>query len=844
MNTFDRLLEQFIPKHYSLKIDLTKRKEREFRGVVTITGNLPKDGSDIKLHAHELDILQATIDDVGAGATASKQDDTVTLHSNLPLKAGEHVISVEFTGAITDPMHGLYPSYFKLDSEDKELLATQFESHHAREAFPCIDEPSAKATFDLMLVTEPGITTIANTPVKEQQETDGNLVTTFETSPKMSTYLLAWVTGDLGYTEAKTKDDVTVRIYCTPNKVEQTKFALDTAVKVLEFYNQYFAIDYPLPKCDMIALPDFSSGAMENWGCITYRETGLLCDDKNTSLSRKQYIAMVIAHELAHQWFGNLVTMKWWDDLWLNESFATWIEFLACNHIFPDWKLWTQFFTDETMNALDRDGLASVQKVRQEVNNPEEIRTLFDSAIVYAKGANLLNMLHSYLGADDFRDGLRIYLKRHQYGNTDSSDLWQALDEASGKDVGTFMQPWTSQPGHPVVSVDFADQAAKISQKRFFSNPKEGRNDSTIWPVPLLGNGELDKELLNSQETTAKITSDTLTYLNHGRSGFYLTAYSKDHTAKLADAVKKGKLAEIDRLGLLNDNISLNSAGLQPISQNLQLLEAYRQEDSEPVWAAIADQIGSLKMLVSEDEELKAKLRKFVGQLADTQYKRLGWQRIANESVQDELLRPSIVGMKCFSEEPEVLKYAKNLFNQATQPEDILSEIRGIIFATATKHGGVDEFEKLLGWYRATNSAEERIRIAAGICSTEKPELIERVIKMLISDEVKLQDLFYWFVYLIRNRHARQQAWKWMQDNWQWITKNFGNDMHYTEFPRYSASAFSTPEQLELYRQFFTPKLDLPALERTIRQGFEDIEARVLWRQRDIESLAAYLRSI
>ena len=566
----NRFYRHFQPTHYVLDINL-EREKRTFDGTVTITGAVAAD--TIKLHAHKLVIASAQIDGQPAAFTQNEQDELAITRDGLA--AGEHTVVVAFSGEITNPMHGLYPCYFKLDGKNEELLATQFESHHAREVFPCVDEPEAKATFDLTLRTESGVTALSNTPIKDQAEQDGKLTTRFQTTPTMSTYLLAWVVGKLDYHEGKTKDGVIVRAYATPDKKEQLAYAVDAAVKCLEFYNDYFNIPYPLEKCDLIALPDFSSGAMENWGCITFRETGLLVDE-HTSTRVKQYVVMVIAHELAHQWFGNLVTMKWWNDLWLNESFANWIEFLATDHIHPEWDMWTQYFDDETTYAFERDSLSHVQKIQQEVSTPEEIQTLFDPAIVYAKGGSLLNMLHAWLGADAFKEGLRIYLNRHKYTNTEANDLWRALGEASGRDVVGFMTPWIAQAGVPFVSVAETQNGTELTQKRFFSNPKEAKayTAQTTWPIPLLSGGQLTKDLLDEQTATVPNTTTTRPLLiNQGRTGYYLSNYTAEHTARLADQVTAGDMAVIDRLGLLSDSLSVSEAGLQSYLESLTLLD-------------------------------------------------------------------------------------------------------------------------------------------------------------------------------------------------------------------------------------------------------------------------------
>lgn len=843
MSNLRQLHTIFSPSNYDIKLAL-QRVERTFSGVVRITGHAPRQTEELVVHAKDLAITSVTVDGHDVTSNPSIFDELI-IKGTTPFAAGTHIIEFRFSGAITDPMNGLYPCYFTLDGHAEELLATQFESHHAREVFPCIDEPGAKATFDLELTTEPGITVIANAPVKSQAEQDGKLITSFSTTPVMSTYLLAWVAGKLAYKEAKTKDGVIVRSYSTPDKVAQTAFSLEVATHTIEFFDEYFATPYPLPKFDMIALPDFSSGAMENWGCTTFRETALLLDPQNYSPASRQYVASVVAHELAHQWFGNLVTMEWWNDLWLNESFATWISYLANDHQFPEWQLWTQFYDEETVSALDRDGLANVQKVQQEVNDPEEIRTLFDPAIVYAKGASLLHMLHNYVGATAFQEGLRIYLARHAYKNARTNDLWHALAEASGKDVAAFMDPWLAQAGHPMVSAGVAGQQVVLHQQRFYNNPKEGLgHDPHVWPLPLLAGDALDAELLDAPGASLAIApGDDPLLLNRGRSGFYLTAYNADHLARLATAVRAGRIGEIDRLGLLSDAVDLARAGQATTLDMLKLLEAYQQEASEPVWGAIADCLGVLKLFANNNGALRPAELQFVADTARTQFERLGWEPKDGESYFDQLLRPTIIALMCYSEDKSVVAHAMQLFEQADKPEDIRSDIRASVGAIAARFGGAQAFEKLLGWYRTTTSAQIRIQVTASLSNVHEPAQTQELLALLATKEVKLQDLFYWFVYLMRKPQNRAATWQWMKDNWDWITKNFGSDMHYNDFPEYAAGSFSSPAELSEYKAFFTPKLNHPALGRAIKQGAESIEARILWLQRDEASVAAYLQS-
>lgn len=843
-----RLYEQFQPKHYDLTLDVD-REAMHFSGTVTIKGKKTgRPSQRLTFHQKDLKITHASAikhDKNGDHPVniirINKQEsfDEIRLHSDDMIYPGEYTITMEFEADITRPMNGIYPCFFTHDGKDKQLIATQFESHHAREAFPCIDEPEAKATFDLTLVSPDGETVIANTPIKTQAENDGRLTTVFETTPKMSTYLLAFVFGEMGYLEATTKGGVKVRCYATPDNVRHTEFALDVAVKCLDFYNEYFGIPYPLEKCDFVALPDFASGAMENWGCITFREQALLVDPKNTSLHLKQYVANVVAHELTHQWFGNLVTMRWWTDLWLNESFASWMSWLAVDHIFPEWNVWKQFIVEEQGMALKLDALEHTHPIEVEVRHPDEIRTIFD-AISYEKGASALLMLHDYLGADNFRDGLRVYLKKHAYSNTDTVDLWAALEEVSKKPVKKFMGSWTSQSGYPIVHADISDSAIKLSQERFYLNPN-AKKESTTWSIPLRPSSKLDTDTLDAQTETLSIKSDSDLILNHERTSFFRATYSAGHLARITQAIKAGKVSELDRLGVLSDYFEASKAGYTSTADALKLLEAYSDEDSTVVWDVIASGIGSIR-LVMDEEELREQLKPFVRKLTAKQLKRLGWDGSNSDSHFDRLLRPTILGLASFGEEESVVAEALKRFDSMKLPEDVHPDLRGVVYGAAARRGNVEDFEKMLNMHNSSTNSEERLTLSAALTHFKDPVLIKKALNQITSDNVRLQDAPYWIAYSFGNRHAKSETWKWLGQNWDWLIANLGTDLSFFRMPIYAGRVFSDASFLPEFKKFFEARMS-PAFERPVNQAIETIEWQSAWKQRDLEAIKKYLVS-
>jgi aminopeptidase N len=667
------------------------------------------------------------------------------------------------------------------------------------------------------------------------------LVTTiFETTPKMSTYLLAFVYGDLDYLEAKTSANVVVRTYATPANVAFTSFALECAVKTLEFFNDYFGIDYPLTKCDLVALPDFASGAMENWGCITFREQALLVDPKNTSLVTKQYVALVVAHELAHQWFGNLVTMRWWTDLWLNEGFASWIEYLAVDKLFPDWDVWTQFIVDEQEQGLRPDSLRNTHPVEVVINHPDEIRTIFDS-ISYQKGSSVINMLHRYLGPDTFRTGLRSYLKTHELGNTDTVDLWSALEKVSRKPVKKFMHAWTSQAGFPIVHASIKGNKLELKQQQFFLDPLV-KDDGTLWPIDLEPAEPLPIDIFDKPTTSILLPENTTNpILNHRRFGYFRVAYDSAYLQVLSDEITAGRVAPLDRMGILSDSSEAAKSGHQKTVDVLKLLTAYEEEDSTIVWDIIASLIGNIK-LVMDDDELRESMKPFVSEIVSKQLKRLGWDKGSDESYFDSLLRPTILGMASSADDPEILAHSRALFDDATLPDEIHPDLRSVVFGTVARIGNKDDFEKMLQMYKVTTTSEDKITLAGALTGFKHKDVICLSLDTIISDTVRLQDVGYWVGYSFMNPHAKDQTWEWMTSNWEWLQTNLGSDLSFYRFPNYAARGFSRAEFLPIYKAFFKSHMSL-AFERSVAQGIETIEWHAAWRKRDIESIKNFFKA-
>ena len=818
MTKVPRLLDTFTPNHYNLTLDLTRAEEKEFSGTVIISGE--STGESISLHSKGLTIQSATIDNQPADVSFGEFDELRLSQPNL--ENGNHTIHINFSGNITDAMHGLYPCYFTHDGVKKQLFATQFESHHAREVFPCVDEPAAKAEYDLTLITRPGITVLGNMPVKSQEENNNSLTTAFEKTPRMSSYLLAFVIGELHKKSARTKSGVEVNVWATPAQNENTlDFALDIATRSIDFYDEYFGVKYPLPKSDHVALPDFSSGAMENWGLITYRESCLLADPELTPESSRRFIATVIAHELSHQWFGNFVTMNWWNDLWLNESFANMMEYVAIDALHPEWRMWEDFATNEVTAALRRDSLDGVQSVQADVNHPDEISTLFDPAIVYAKGGRLLVMVRKLIGEEAFRAGLKSYFEKFAYKNTVGNDLWQELELASGQPIVNLMNTWISQPGLPVVSVSNSHDTAILSQERFFIG--EHQPSDALWPIPLFANQPLDVKILNQKETTVSIEKPL--QLNCGLSAHFVTKYDESSREYLLKNITE--LPTLDKICILQDVTILARAGFENSASLLPLALSLKTETNEKVFGMAAGALTELRKFVDDNDAARDSLKKISGEFAHATFKELDWDEKAGESDDDRERRTTALSLMIYSEDKEVLNEAKTRFD-SNKLEDLPTEIRALIISANVRHFETTEMiDNLFAAYKNTPSNDLQNDIAIGLTSTKNPETAEKILANIKdSNIIRPQDASRWFVYLIRTRESRQIAWNWLKENWAWVEEKFGDDKSYDDFIRYAATALLTTDELDDFRQFFEPMENIPALTRTIKLGITEIKAR------------------
>ena len=840
MQAVEHYIEKFVPEHYDLFLDLS-RETKTFSGKVTITGQAKSDR--ISLHQKDLEI--ASVEVVGQARPFTLDNENEALHIELA-EAGSVELVIAFSGKITDNMTGIYPSYYTVDGVKKEVLSTQFESHFAREAFPCVDEPEAKATFDLALRFDQaeGEVAVSNMPESDVENRKETGIWKFETTPRMSSYLLAFVAGDLQGTTATTKNGTLVGVYSTKaHPLSNLEFSLDIAVRSIEFYEDYYGVKYPIPQSLHIALPDFSAGAMENWGLVTYREVYLVVDENSTFASRQQ-VALVIAHELAHQWFGNLVTMKWWDDLWLNESFANMMEYVCVDAIEPSWNIFEDFQTSGVPAALKRDATDGVQSVHVEVKHPDEINTLFDSAIVYAKGSRLMHMLRRWLGDADFAKGLHAYFEKHQYGNTIGRDLWNALGQASGRDVAAFMDSWLEQPGYPVLTVKVENDVLKISQKQFFIGEHEDKN--RLWVVPLNSNWKglpdtLETESIEIPGYAALLAENkTALRLNTENTAHYIT----DYQGELLDAILS-ELVELDntsKLQIVQERRLLAEAGHISFADLLPVVDQLAQEESYLVVAAVSQVISALERFIDEGTEAEKAFNKLVAKLARHNYERLGFEAKEGESDEDELVRQLTISMMIRSNDEEASQVASQIF--AAHKENLAglpAAIRSQVLINEIKHHETKELvATYLDLYTYATDAVFKRQLAAALAYSTDAENIQTLLATW-KDKfvVKPQDLSAWYLQFLGHQATQETVWVWARENWDWIKAALGGDMSFDSFVIFPSHIFKTEQRLAEYKAFFEPQLSDLALSRNISMGIKDIAARVELIKRDKAAVEA-----
>ncbi|MEM3373855.1 MAG: M1 family metallopeptidase [Candidatus Woesearchaeota archaeon] len=768
----------------------------------------------------------------------------------LPKKvSGKIVIKINFKGILNDQLVGFYRSKYYIYDEktnskiEKYMATTQFEAADARRAFPCIDHPNYKATFDITIITKENETAISNMPMKEiktiilERENEKKEIIKetkkahiFETTPIMSTYLVYLSAGNFEWIEDKVKNKIgnkeketLIRVITTPGKKEQGYYALELGKKFLKYYEDYFQIPYPLPKMDLIAIADFAAGAMENWGAITFRENALLFDPKISSTATKQRIAEIIAHEIAHQWFGNLVTMKWWNDLWLNESFATYMATKAVADVFPEFDFWDQFLSDSTESAMRIDSLKSSHPIEAKVKTPKEIAEIFDD-ISYDKGGSILRMLNHYIGEKHFIEGIKYYLKKYKYSNTESIDLWNSWEKVSKKPIKKFLKNWIKKTGYPLVIADEKVKKTKQKQKEFIILKQkrfllEKQNSKDKWLIPVRINfieKNTKKDILLNKE--AKIEKISPYLINEGYYGFYRVKYNSKNLNYLK--TKLNNFSNIDRWALQNDLYALAKSGEIKTKEYLDFITNYYGEIDFLVCSDILDNLGSIYYLTYY-ETFNKTISEFIKKFLYESFKKLTWDKQNNEKHTTPMLRAKVISFLGKLENQEIIEEAKKRFNSYLKNNldpDLQMPVFNIL---AWNENSELLYNKFLDFYRNAKTQEEKVRFLLALTSFKDEKLLKKTFDFMLSDEIRFSDILYPASGLAGNPIAKKMLWPFIKENWTELDKRLGETKMLLRRVVSNLAVLSDSESEKDIDEFF--KKRPKGLEMTLAQVLEKI---------------------
>jgi puromycin-sensitive aminopeptidase len=839
-----RLPRQVIPSHYDLRLE-PDLENFTFKGSVGITLGVVETVDSIVLNCAEIDIESVslvsgkeTIDVEAIVYDEEFEFTTFTLAS--PAVPGTYQLDITYTGILNDQLRGWYRSSFKDGDGVEHVIATsQCQATDARRVFPGWDEPDIKATFQTTMVIAPGLEAYSNT--QELSRTtldDGRVEFVFAPTMKMSTYLLAFIVGAFEATEPVVVRGTPIRIIVPKGKLHLTEVALDNAVFCFEYLSDYYGIHYPGDKLDHIAIPDFAAGAMENVGLITYRDAYLVVDKKKASQSELQNTLDVIGHEVAHQWFGNLVTMRWWEGAWLNEAFASFMELKATDAKMPVWKRWLSFANLEIPWAMGTDQLHTTRPIEFEVNSPREVDEMFD-AITYGKGSAVLWMIEQFIGTEQFRQGVGNYLRKHEYANTVTTDLWEGLDGASDWPVGEIMDTWVYQRGFPQIEVSVVDRGVRLAQRRFLAIPDE--TDTTIWKVPVqlrgvAGGEPFDhKVLLKEDETVVELAGPVeFVVANAGGHGFYRTRYSEPLFAGLLANLHR--LDDIERYGLVSDTWAMIRAAQVSASDFLDLVGAFGDEKEQAIWSVITGGLAAIDHHALSDEA-RPSFQRFVRDLVGPTLGRLGWEPGPDDSDLTRKLRGDLIAaMGNVAHDEDTIARAREVVSDLLGGASLDPEVATAALSVYARHGGAEEYDLLWETYLASTEPLDQVRYLRSVAAVPGKDQVVTTVDRIVNGDIRTQDGFWVLARLLVGKGG-QAAWESARTRWSDVLARMPGltKRRITE----GLSGLSQPEVAADVKAFFA-ETPLPEAATSLAQNLELLDANVMLRARETPVVTAY----
>ena len=844
-----RLPRTVTPKHYELTLS-PDLEAANFAGEESITVDISEPIDQIQLNAIELEVHDAELisdaGDVLPGSISYDEPQERLMVSFASFAAGgEWTLKLTFSGILNDKLHGFYRSVARdSDGTESVIATTQFEATDARRAFPCWDEPDFKATFQVTLIVDEGLAAFSNSSVdSEEALANGKRQVVFAPTMKMSTYLVAFIVGPLVVTDPVDVDGVPLRVSSIPGREHLAPYALEVGAFALRFFTKYFEIPYPGDKLDLVALPDFAFGAMENLGCVTFRETALLVDRDNASRLELERVADVVAHEIAHMWFGDLVTMKWWNGIWLNEAFATFMELQCVDAFRAEWQRWTTFAVSRAA-AFNIDGLQATRPVEFPVVKPEEADGMFDT-LTYQKGGAVLRMFEQYMGPEFFRTGIARYLKKHGYSNAETTDLWDALEATSGDPIRSMADSWIFQGGYPLVSGSLSDNGTtlELRQHRFtYSNIV----DETRWQVPVLVRsyncGATTEHKVLIERETATLSFDSrpdCVVINSGGSGFYRVNYSEQLLGLLRPRIQQD-LTPLERFTLISDTWAATIAGHVAPGQFLDLVGLFDTETDPDVWLALLSPLSMLDRMLSDDDRvgLQEKVRK----LARPVFDRLGWQPDEGETERTATLRGVLVSaLGNLGADAQIVAEARNrhtahLRGDQQMSPDLATPIVGVIAA----NGDSDDFDMLTACIAKAETPQEEVRYLFALGRFSDSDLLTKAVGFALSEEVRAQDAPYLLQILLTNRLGGELVWKALTQRWSEIMERFPENSIARMIEGLSAQ--SSPSIARNARTFLTQN-PVPQGAMLIAQTLESLDVNAAFREAHASEAAAALRT-